>query len=144
MLFPSAGLVRTLALEEGKMSANDEARATHLFGSEQWRAIYDARAQDKISAADAREEYVNLMRWRLERELGYRFTHAFELKNTNGVPVYHMIFATDNDVGNEDHGGDLRQNSGPDSRNAEGSKRPQERPGDDRLRYFARRARRHV
>jgi three-Cys-motif partner protein len=99
MLFPSAGLVRTLALEEGRMSPEDEARATRLFGSEQWRAIYDARVAGEIDASQAREEYVNLMRWRLERELGYRYTHAFELKNTTGVPVYHMIFATDNDAG---------------------------------------------
>jgi three-Cys-motif partner protein len=100
MLFPSAGLVRTLALEEGKMSAKDEARATRLFGSERWRAIYDARVASEIDARQAREEYVNLMRWRLEHELGYQNTHAFELKNTAGVPVYHMIFATDNDAGN--------------------------------------------
>jgi hypothetical protein len=54
---------------------------------------------DAISGADAREEYVNLMRWRLERELGYRFTHPFELKNTRGGTLYHMIFATDHDAG---------------------------------------------
>ena len=52
-----------------------------------------------MSAAEAREEYVNLMRWRLERILGYRFTHPFELKNTKGSTLYHMIFATDSDAG---------------------------------------------
>jgi three-Cys-motif partner protein len=99
MLFPSAGLPRTLALDGAKLSPEDEARATRLFGCENWKAIYDARARDDISAETAREEYVNLMRWRLEKELGYRYTHAFEVKNTTGVPVYHMIFATDNDAG---------------------------------------------
>jgi three-Cys-motif partner protein len=99
MLFPSAGLVRTLALDGTKLSAADEAKATRLFGSEAWRPIYEARRRGEINAAEAREEYVNLMRWRLENELGYRFTHAFEVKNTNGVPLYHMIFATDNDAG---------------------------------------------
>jgi hypothetical protein len=39
------------------------------------------------------------MRWRVEKALGYRFTHPFELKNTKGNVVYHMIFATDSDAG---------------------------------------------
>ena len=39
------------------------------------------------------------MRWQLERALGYRFTHSFELKNTRGATLYHMIFATDHDAG---------------------------------------------
>jgi hypothetical protein len=32
---------------------------------------------------------VNLIRWRLERGLGYRWTHSLALKNTRGVPPYH-------------------------------------------------------
>jgi three-Cys-motif partner protein len=99
MLFPTSGIVRTLALEEKKLSAADELRATRLFGREDWRAIYELRLADQLSGAEAREEYVNLMRWRLERELGYRFTHPFELKNTRGATLYHMIFATDHDAG---------------------------------------------
>lgn len=99
MLFPTSGIVRTLALDEAKVSGEDEARATRLFGCEQWRPIYELRAADEITAAEAREEYANLMRWRLENDLGYRFTHPFELKNTRGGTLYHMIFATDNDAG---------------------------------------------
>jgi three-Cys-motif partner protein len=99
MLFPTSGIVRTLALEEEKVSPADEARASGLFGTDGWRSIYDLRVTGAISGAEAREEYVNLMRWRLERDLGYRFTHPFELKNTRGATLYHMIFATDNDVG---------------------------------------------
>ena len=37
--------------------------------------------------AEAREKYVNLMRWRLESSLGYRFTHPFELRNLRDVPL---------------------------------------------------------
>jgi three-Cys-motif partner protein len=99
MLFPTSGIVRTLALEAEKVSPADEARAGRLFGTDRWRPIYDLRVAGAISGADAREEYVNLMRWRLERDLGYRFTHPFELKNTRGATLYHMIFATDNDAG---------------------------------------------
>jgi three-Cys-motif partner protein len=99
MLFPSGGLVRTLALEEEKLSANDEQRAGRLFGTDSWRAIYERRLNGRSSGAEAREEYVNLMRWRLERDLGYRWTHPLQLRNTRGVPLYHMIFATDNEAG---------------------------------------------
>jgi hypothetical protein len=39
------------------------------------------------------------MRWRLSNDLGYAKTHPFELKNTRGGTIYHMVFATDNDAG---------------------------------------------
>jgi three-Cys-motif partner protein len=99
MLFPSAGIMRTLALEAAKLRESDMIRATRLFGTEDWRPIYELRRLNELSGADAREEYVNLMRWRLERSLGYRYTHPFELRNLRGGPMYHMIFATDNDAG---------------------------------------------
>ena len=101
MLFPSAGMMRTLALDETKRKPEDEERATRLFGDESWRAIFEQRLADRISGADAREEYVNLMRWRLERVLGYRWTHPLEMKDTRGLPLYHMIFATDNEAGTQ-------------------------------------------
>ena len=33
--------------------------------------------------------------------LGYRWTHSLEIKNEHGNPLYHMIFATDNEAGTE-------------------------------------------
>ena len=101
MLFPSMGLIRTLARDETKMRPVDEERATRLFGTEAWRPIYDARVREEIDGRTAREEYVNLMRYRLEHDLGYRWTHSLELKNEHGNPMYHMIFATDNEAGTE-------------------------------------------
>ena len=41
------------------------------------------------------------MRWRLEHELGYRWTHQLEIRNTGGVPIYHMVFGTDSPAGNK-------------------------------------------
>jgi three-Cys-motif partner protein len=101
MLFPSVGLMRTLALDEAKLRPRDEERATRLFGDRSWRPIYEQRLNERITGADAREEYVNLMRWRLERILGYRWTHPLEIKDTRGLPLYHMIFATDNQAGTQ-------------------------------------------
>jgi three-Cys-motif partner protein len=71
---------------------------TGFFGTDQWREIHRARATDAIDAGQAREEYVNLLRWRLQHVLGYQYTLAFEVKNVRG-PLYHLVFATDNDAG---------------------------------------------
>lgn len=98
LLFQSPGLVRTLALDPGRLTERDEQRATRLFGDDAWRSIYDRRLAGRLGPADAREAYVNLMRWRLERVLNYRWTHPLELRTTRG-PAYHMLFATDHEAG---------------------------------------------
>jgi len=99
LLFPSAGLIRTLALNPAKLSPADGERATRLFGTDAWKPIYQRRRDGEYDPAEAREQYVNLMRWRLERDLGYERTHPLELIDTRGRPIYHMIFATDHEAG---------------------------------------------
>ena len=86
------------------LSTRDEPDAvgaqllTDFFGTEQWREIHRARAADAIDPGQAREEYVNLLRWRLQNVLGYKHTLAFDVKNVRGT-LYHLVFATDNDTG---------------------------------------------
>lgn len=99
MLFPSGGLIRTLALDPEKLREADAHRATRLFGTDGWRPIYEARRANEIGGSTARDGYVNLMRWRLERDLKYEWTHPLEIKNMRGNPIYHMILATDNEAG---------------------------------------------
>lgn len=79
----------------GVLRAEDNARITAMFGDPSWHSIWHAKVDEKIDTQTAREEYLNLMRWRLEHELGYRWTHQFEIRNAGGVPLYHMVFATD-------------------------------------------------
>lgn len=98
LLFPTMGLVRTLSLDR-PLSPVDEERATRLYGTDAWREVHRLRRNDELSGAEAKDEYVNLMRWRLERSLGYRSTHSLELKNQQGGTIYHMIFATDHPAG---------------------------------------------
>lgn len=98
MLFPSQGLIRTLGLQ-APLGDRDASRATLLFGNESWRPIHDLRRRNMIDGADARDEYVNLMRWRLQNDLEYRWTHPLEVKNLRGGPLYHMILATDSKAG---------------------------------------------
>lgn len=101
LLFPTQGLIRTLALDDAKLLPSHEGGVTRLFGTDDWRFIYGPRRAGRLTAADAKEEYVNLMRWRLVHDLGYAKTHPFELKNTAGGTIYHMIFATDNAAGDK-------------------------------------------
>jgi three-Cys-motif partner protein len=100
MLFAASMLPRGLGQDDPDRAAEFASRITAMYGTPVWRAIHDARQDGRLTAADMRYELVNLMRWRLERLLGYTITHTVEMKNTRGVPLYEMIFATDNAAGN--------------------------------------------
>jgi three-Cys-motif partner protein len=100
MLFAPSMLPRGLGQDDPRHVARFADRITATYGTTAWQPIHDARQAGRLSAAEARYELVNLMRWRLERALGYKVTHTFEMKNTLGRPVYEMIFATDNAAGN--------------------------------------------
>ena len=78
-----------------------EQQVTDLFGSEEWRPILSDRGAAILDAERARDELTNLMRWRLEKGLHYKYTHSLRLTNLKGVPLYDMIFATDHDVGDK-------------------------------------------
>jgi three-Cys-motif partner protein len=123
LLFATPGLMRTLTLPKPVADASlldlfdeepgpaadsapalrpeDEQRATALYGTDDWRAIYDRRCNGSFGPARARDEYLNLMRWRLEQTLGYEKTHPMLVKREDGVPLYHMIFATDHPAGDK-------------------------------------------
>jgi three-Cys-motif partner protein len=93
----SSAMPRVLSTRE-EPDAVGSQQLTAFFGTEQWRPIHHARAVGDIDATQAREEYVNLLRWRLEKVLGYRYTLAFDVKNVRGT-LYHLVFATDHDAG---------------------------------------------
>jgi hypothetical protein len=59
----------------------------------------NARRAGELSGADFRSELTNLMRWRLERDLGYKTTLVFKVTNTIGSEIFDMIFATDHWAG---------------------------------------------
>lgn len=98
MLLAAGMFIRTLPVD-GQVRPEDATKLTLMYGTEQWRAIYQARVDGTLRPAAAREEYVNLMRWRLEHVLGYQWTHPLEIFNERGHSIYHMIFATDHPAG---------------------------------------------
>jgi three-Cys-motif partner protein len=100
MLFPDPLFARLLPTS-GQLRQADDQAITKMFGSADWHAIWEAKLRDVISASEARAEYVDLMRWRLERQLGYRWTHQLEIRNEKNLPIYHLIFATDSEPGHK-------------------------------------------
>jgi hypothetical protein len=70
-----------------------------LYGGGEWRQILRALDQRKITPSEYRQQMVNLMRWKLEHELGYSITHRIPMQMHNKVEIYDMVFATDHDAG---------------------------------------------
>lgn len=99
VLFPEPALSRVLGLR-GARGRRSAERLDRLFGTNRWLAIHQMRRADQISPEAMRAEFVNLLRWQLEEDLGYRSTHALQIINTTGVPVYTLVFATDSSPGN--------------------------------------------
>ncbi len=98
LLFAAGMFIRTLRVD-GMARPEDADKIDKMYGTGQWRAIYDAWVSGALDPGEAREEYVNLMRWRLEHVLGYKRTHPIEVFNERGSSIYHMIFATDHEAG---------------------------------------------
>lgn len=84
-----------------QINAAYAARVDRMFGTTVWRHILNARRSDEIEPAEARSELINLMRWRLESDLGYATTLPLQIPDDEGRPLYTMIFATDHSVGNK-------------------------------------------
>jgi three-Cys-motif partner protein len=99
ILMPEPALARVLGLQgvNGRRSAD---RLDRLFGSRAWLPIHQGRRSGALSPEATRAEFVNLYRWQIENQLGYRTTHALQIVNTTGTPVYTLVFATDSAPGN--------------------------------------------
>ena len=100
ILLPEPALARVLGLR-GASGRRSAERLDRLYGTRDWVAIHQLRRAGTITPEEMRAEFVNLLRWRLEKELGYRTTHALQLVNTVGHPVYTMVFATDSRPGDQ-------------------------------------------
>lgn len=98
ILMPEPALARVLGLR-GVSGQRSAERLDRLFGSRDWLPIHQGRRSGALAPEAMRAEFVNLYRWRLENELGYGTTHALQIVNTAGHPVYTLVFATDSSPG---------------------------------------------
>ncbi len=100
MLFPEPMFVRFLRTDGGKVDPGHVQMITDMYGTDIWREIYQRRLLHKIKPAEARTEYVNLMRLRLQKVLGYEWTHVLDVHNEQSF-IYQLVFATDHKAGHK-------------------------------------------
>ncbi|EUA08510.1 hypothetical protein I546_4522 [Mycobacterium kansasii 732] len=101
LYFGHALLPRGLQFTGDEPDPEYAQRVDRMFGTPQWRELWLARRDQVLNAEQFRNELVNLMRWRLEKELGYATTIPLEFTNTTGHPIYTVIFASANATGNK-------------------------------------------
>lgn len=96
-------LMSPAMIARGVRGTNSEAyeqQVSRLYGGDDWLQIKQALHSRTITAGQYRREMVNLMRYRLETDLGYQFTHRIPMTmSTNKMTIFDMVFATDHDVG---------------------------------------------
>jgi three-Cys-motif partner protein len=73
-------------------------KVTRIFGHDQWLSIFEARRAGKISADEARGQYVRMYADGL-RGLGYGTVLDRQIATQSGQPMYFLIYATDHDAG---------------------------------------------
>jgi three-Cys-motif partner protein len=101
ILFGTSFYGRGLQLQQELLDAKYAEGLSLMFGSEQWRPIAEGRRRGLLGPERWRAEIVNLMRWRLQTELGYSESRSLTIRNTNGNELYDMIFVTDHLAGDK-------------------------------------------
>lgn len=102
ILFADAQFSRLLPSKlDRAIRVEDERQISAMFGCPDWHEIYQCKLEGRITASEARAQYVELFRWRLQHELGYRWTHQLEVHNEQSRPLYRMVFATDSQPGHD-------------------------------------------
>lgn len=76
-------------------------RMNAMFGTDAWLDALEATRDDTLSGKQFESELTNLMRWRMEKVLGYKKTRTFKVINTRGREIFDMIFATDHYIGDK-------------------------------------------
>ena len=99
LLFPAPMFIRLLPTDGRKVREQDRVAIDKMFGTSEWNRIYEARLRGYIEPGRARDEYLNLMRWRIVKILQYKWAHFIEVKNERNSPIYYLIFATDHEAG---------------------------------------------
>lgn len=94
-------LPRTLEVRQENMNAKVADRLGDLIGCDDHLPIIRGLRDGKLNANQFGDEIVNLLRVRLEVELGYKTTHALTFRNVSGRVLYDMVFATDHWAGDE-------------------------------------------
>ena len=74
-------------------------KITELYNTESWKKIYSKKVNREITPKQARQYYIDLFRYQLEKKLNYTFTMALDFDTSGNSPLYTLIFATDSPPG---------------------------------------------
>jgi three-Cys-motif partner protein len=99
ILCASGLLPRGLRMRMEDIDKSVAEKMNRMFGTDIWVEALTASREGLLSPAQFRGELTNLMRYRLERDLGYKTTLDFQVTNTGGSEIFNMIFATDHPAG---------------------------------------------
>jgi three-Cys-motif partner protein len=99
LLCASGLLPRSLPMRTDTIDDANIENMTRMFGTDLWLEALAGRRKRLLSGGVFRGELTNLMRWRLEQDLGYQATLTFQVTNTGGSEIFDMIFATDHWAG---------------------------------------------
>jgi hypothetical protein len=92
--FDSDGLVRIL---KAKRAGNADTNLTSIFGDASWRGELDHEMDTLVLARRA----LGLFKRRLRTIPGVNYVFAFEMQKHQGLPDYHLVFASKNRLGLE-------------------------------------------
>lgn len=100
ILFPyDMGLARLLHHDLERFKQTGYRRLLNkIYGNSSWEEIYNKRVSGLSTAEQARDEFLRLYMTQLD-ELGYKFVIERLISGERGHPLYFLIFATDNEVG---------------------------------------------
>jgi len=99
LLCASGLLPRGLRFRTETLDTSVAAKMSSMFGTDIWLEALEAARKNILTGGQFRAELTNLMRWRLEHDLGYKTTLDFQVTNTSGTGIFDMIFATDHWAG---------------------------------------------
>lgn len=100
MFFGDSFIPRGAYSEEGRQVNPQYAeRVDRMYGTNQWRELAAGRSDHLLTGKQYKAELVNLMRWRIEKDLGYASTMPLQIVSDRNQPLYNMIFATDHPAG---------------------------------------------
>lgn len=99
LLCASGLLPRGLRIRNAEVDDSVAQQVTRMFGTDIWLEALAGARRNLLTGMQFREELTNLMRWRLEHDLGYEATLDFQVTNTGGSEIFNMIFATDHWAG---------------------------------------------
>jgi three-Cys-motif partner protein len=99
LLCASGLLPRGLRFRTEAIDATVADQMSSMFGTDIWTDALHATRDGLLTGAAFCDELTNLMRWRLEHDLGYETTLVFQVTNTTGRGIFDMIFATDHWAG---------------------------------------------